>query len=354
MEYILSKVINLIPSLVVIAIVISTIAGLNWFLFKRKSGIGEGARFTNRIIMGLLTVVGLVIIILALPVGDATRGQLLGFLGLLLSAIIALSSTTFVANAMAGLMLRAVKSFRSGDFIRVDSQFGRVTERGLFHTEIQTENRNLVTIPNLFLVTNPVNVVRSSGTIVSADVSLGYDVPSQKIKDALKFAANEAKLEEPFVRIMDLGDYSVTYRIAGFLKEVKGLLTAQSLLRQKMLDALHAEDIEIVSPTFMNQRQIKLGTQFLPPKIRSKIVKPIEEPTPEDLIFDKADEAQKVEELQLDHDNLLKELAELEELKKEAVDDELSKIEKKILRKAKKVSSIKDLIDKSIKKADIG
>ena len=47
-----------------------------------------------------------------------------------------------------------------------DTLFGRVTERGLFHTEIQTEDRDLVTLPNLYLVTNPVKVVRTFLTVL--------------------------------------------------------------------------------------------------------------------------------------------------------------------------------------------
>ena len=46
----------------------------------------------------------------------------------------------FIGNVMAGLMLRAVRNFRTGDFVRVEKHFGRVTERGLLHTEIQTED----------------------------------------------------------------------------------------------------------------------------------------------------------------------------------------------------------------------
>ena len=69
--------------------------------------------------MLLLMVTGLIAVVLALPFGEATRGQVLSVVGLLLSAIIALSTTTFVANALAGLMLRFVRSFRPGDFVRV-------------------------------------------------------------------------------------------------------------------------------------------------------------------------------------------------------------------------------------------
>ena len=50
--------------------------------------------------------------------------------------------------------------------------FGRVSERGLFHTEIQTQDRDLTMLPNLYLVTHPVTAIRSSGTIVSSIVTV--------------------------------------------------------------------------------------------------------------------------------------------------------------------------------------
>ena len=75
--------------------------------------------------MGALVLLGLIVALLLVPIGDDPRTQLIGLLGLLLSLVITLASTTFVANAMAGFMLRAVRSFRTGDFIQVGEQFGR-------------------------------------------------------------------------------------------------------------------------------------------------------------------------------------------------------------------------------------
>lgn len=116
------------------------LAAARWLLEKRVSQQTEGA-FRIQIIMLALTVAAVVGGILALPISDATRAQLLSLLGILLSAAIALSSTTFLGNIMAGMMLRAVRPFKGGDFIRVGEHFGRVSERELFHIEIQTADR---------------------------------------------------------------------------------------------------------------------------------------------------------------------------------------------------------------------
>jgi hypothetical protein len=114
--------------------------------------------------------------------------------------------------------------------VRTGDQFGRVTERGPFHTELQTEDRDLTTLPDLFLITNPVTVVRYSGTIVSATVTLGYGVDHALAERLLCRAAEAAGLTEAFVHIVSLGDVSVEYRAAGLLTEVKHLLSAPTSL----------------------------------------------------------------------------------------------------------------------------
>ncbi len=43
---------------------------------------------------------------------------------------------------MAGILLRAVKSARPGDFITVAELTGRITEMDLLHTEVQSEFRD--------------------------------------------------------------------------------------------------------------------------------------------------------------------------------------------------------------------
>lgn len=304
-----------LPLLLLLAVVIGVLAVARYLLLTRHAETHGENRLSRQLIMLALTGVAIVVLILGMPVGDSAKGQLLSLLGLVVTAAIALSSTTFLGNAMAGLMLRAVRNFRSGDFISVEDNFGRVSERGLLHTEIQTEDRDLITLPNLYLVTNPVRVLRYSGTVVSATVSLGYDVPRGRISKCLKLAAEEAGLEDPFVQILELGDFSIVYRVAGILREVKTLISARSRLRECMLDALHDDGIEIVSPTFMNQRQIPAEQNFIPRK-ESK-VEPVaeEEPVPEEQIFDKAEVAEARAAVEFELKEAAKELVELNEAK---------------------------------------
>ncbi len=152
-------------------------------------------------------------------------------------------------------MLRVVSDYRPGDFIEVGKHEGRVSEMTLLHTEIQTSERNLTTLPNALMITQPVTVVRSSGTVVSATVSIGYNVSHHWLEPLFVAATADAALEDGFMQVIDLGDYSVTYRVAGFLADPSRLLRARSQLRMAILDTLHAADVEIMSPMFVSGRE---------------------------------------------------------------------------------------------------
>jgi small conductance mechanosensitive channel len=304
---------ELIPLLAVIAVAVVIIWLTNRIMLKRvKTTDGHTPRILTVLI---LIAVAVVAVIIALPLDGEIKSNLLTLLGLVLTAVIGLSSTTFVSNAMAGWMLRSVRCFRSGDFIRVGENFGRVTERGLFHTEIQTEDRDLTTLPNLYLISQPVTVVRTSGTIISATVSLGYDEPHGRIEALLHEAAEQAGLTDAFMQVLELGDFSITYRIAGFLDKVKHLITARSKLRRCMLDVLHGNGVEIVSPTFMNQRRLSPDQPVIPDaELEAAQPAPAADPLaaePEAMMFDKADRAEQIQQWQADVDELKEQLKEL-------------------------------------------
>jgi hypothetical protein len=170
--------------------------------------------------------------------------------------------------------------------------------------------------------------------VISADVSLGYDVSRTKVRSALLAAAAAAGLREPFVRIIDLGDFSVSYRAAGILDDVRQLLTARSLLRARVLDHLHAAGIEIVSPAFMNQRLVPPERIFTPavesaPGERDRSA----EIFPEQVIFDKADKAESIEKLRAAHESLERKAEELEARLEEITDaSERAGLERRIER----------------------
>ncbi len=335
-----------LPFLVGVALVCLGLWAANYVLLQRRKDLGAEAQRPRQILMLALTALGLFLLLLVLPMSEGTRGSLLSLIGLVLTGVIALSSTSFVSNIMAGLMLRGIRSFGPGDFIGVAEKFGRVTERGLLHTEIQTEDRSLTTFPNFYLVSNPVHVVRRSGTILSSTVSLGYDLDRERIEKLLLQAAEAIGLEEPFVRILELGDFSVTYRVSGMFKNVRRLFTARSDLQKSVFDTLHAGGVEIVSPHFMNQRRLAPEKRFIPygsqpkPKAASQAVE-----APEDRIFDKAEEAEEHEKIKQAQAELVRKLHELQKERKAAEEPDWERLDKAIATLEARVKELTEELD---------
>lgn len=313
----------------------------HWLLIRRHPDISNERMFPRQLIMLGLTLLGLLAFVFVLPISDSSRNQLMGLVGILISGIFAFSSTTIISNLMAGILMRITKPFIVGDFIRIGDHFGRVSGRGLFDTEIQTETRELIALPNTYCMSNPVTTIRSSGTIISASLSLGYDIDHRRIESLLMEAAQACGLSEPFVHILELGNFSVTYRVSGFLGEPKRLISARSNLYAWVLDTLHTHGIEIMSPSFMNQRKISDSAKIIPTATAASTARKPES-SAEDIAFDKAEQAE-----QLENDKLqaMQKIEELEAGLKQVTNEEEKKVKEEALEEIKE--HLKSLKEKS-------
>jgi small-conductance mechanosensitive channel len=320
----LSQTVRFLPFLATLGGVVLVLSFLSRH-FSRRWKDNPELQFRYQLMMLALTLAGGLAILITLPINDTLRGQLLSLIGILLSAAIALSATTFIGNILAGIMLKVVRGARPGDFITIGDLTGRVTEMDLLHTQVQTEFRDLVTVPNLFMVTQPLHVVRASGTIIHTDVSLGYDVHHERATEALLEGATASGLKDVFVQVRNLGDFSIVYRVAGLLEDVQSLITARSNLRREVLNGLHGAGIEIVSPNFMNTRSLGDHERFLPERYRAQGVGQRDEARAEEVAFDVAEEAASIEGLR---STLTAIEDELERLKKDKPGDYEEKLDR--------------------------
>lgn len=261
-----------------------------------------------------------------LPLELEVKNQILS----LLRPVIALFSTALVSNAMAGVMLRITHEFRGGDFIEVDTLVGRVTDLGIFHTEVQ-----LVSLPNLLLSQKAVKVTRRDGTFINLALSIGYMVSHQEVEKALLEAANRCKLTDSFVFVEAFLDHAIRYRLYGMLSESGERLSKTSELHKSVLDVFCEEGIEIASPALMDRREYDTAVQYFP-KIGKKNQTRKEATIVEELVFDKADEAQSLEELKEAQTRLSKSLEKLDAKQKKVVEDKIARIGEEIVKREEK------------------
>ena len=318
------------PALLTIAATIFLVWVINTLAKRTADNSNTSTSVTYQIFSLVLILLAIIAIILLLPISDETQGQVLGLAGLVITATLTISSTSFVSNMMAGLMLQSTQTFRPGDYIRVGDEFGRVTRRSLLHTQIQTEWRDITTLPNLLLVNNPITVLHREGTVISADVSLGYDIPYTTVEKLLGQAADESGLSETFVLTQDLLDHAVTYRVAGFLPEMKNLISARSNLRKKILEVMHGHGLEVASPTIMDQRAKPADSTTIPEQpVRHGAPQELSA-APEDIIFDKAEEAASLEDLKQRQEEFREQVKSLRAARKTAPEEDGAAVEREI------------------------
>lgn len=306
---------------------------------------GSGKRsMIKGVIHSVMVLFGLVLVVVLLPVSAQMKENLLQVGGLFLTGLVAFSSTTVMKDAAAGVAMQFFGAFRRGDYLETNDYFGRISDIGILHTELQTQDRSLVTLANGTLLNQTFKTIPASGTIISTQVSLGYDVSRAEVETALIEAAESMGLKNPFVHVLELGNFSITYKIAGLLEDVENLLTARSDFRKTVMDHLHEHNIEIVSPTFMNRRDAN-DRQFIPKPVERSASTEENGHETEEVIFEKALEAKKVEDLDKLVDQLNDKISSLKESDLEDAAGKIEAIERRIDTIEKRRDQLEEQID---------
>lgn len=214
---------------------------------------------TYTIVRFLLYAFLLVLIFPYLPGSDSNvfRGVSV-FVGILFS----LGSSTAIANMVAGLVITYMRPFKIGDFIKIADIKGKVMEKTLLVTRIQTNYNEIITIPNSSILTgNTVNYTTeaaNSKLIIYTSVTIGYDAPWKNVHDALIEAAMRCQYLEkepkPFVFQTSLDDFYVAYQINAFTKNADIQNRVYSELHQNIQDVFNEREIEIMSPHYRAAR----------------------------------------------------------------------------------------------------
>jgi len=260
------SIIDYIPSLLVVAIV----GAILWYAIRLVHLVFNGIESeririrgfypewavpTFNIVKMLMIVFAVVVVFPYLPGADspAFKGVSI-FLGVLVS----LGSTSAVSNVIAGVLLIYMRAFKVGDRVRISDIEGIVVERSLLVTRLRTPKNVEVAIPNgKVMSSHIVNFnaqVKKKGLIHHTTLSIGYDVEWRRVRDLLMAAAGKvdgvAEKPEPFVRQLELGDFSVEYELNVTIQQPHILPRITSDLHANILDVFNEAGVEIMSPEF--------------------------------------------------------------------------------------------------------
>ncbi|WP_293930649.1 mechanosensitive ion channel family protein [Sphingobacterium sp. UBA6645] len=178
------------------------------------------------------------------------------FIGILVS----LGSSNAIANVVAGLVITYMRPFQIGDRVKIGEAVGDVLEKSMLVTRIKTIKNEEITVPNsMVLSSTTVNYSNQSkkeqpGLIVHYSVTIGDDVPWQKVYTLLKEAASQTiHIEthpEPFVLQTNLNDFNISYTINAYTKQPSKQALIYSNLLENIQEVFHREQIELLSPSY--------------------------------------------------------------------------------------------------------
>lgn len=274
---IFTTIINYIPNLFyifVICVIAYYVLKLIHFVFNLIEG-GElkfdwfhddWARPTYQIIRFLVIVTAL---ISAYPYIPGSSSAAFQGVGLVLGAIISFASSSAISNIVAGVILTYTRAFRLNDRIKVGDTVGDVVEKTLLVTRIQTIKQVIVTIPNSLVMSAQIinystSAAEGGGVILHTSVTIGYDVPWQKVQELLIDAAMSTdKIEpqpSPFVLQTSLDDWYVSYEINAYTRAPHLMAVIYSDLHRNILDKFDAAGVEIMSPHYYAMRDGNAST----------------------------------------------------------------------------------------------
>jgi len=229
----------------------------------------DWAKATYNIIRILLCAFGVIVIFPLLPNSDS---DIFKGVSVFIGLVVSLGSTSIVGNLVAGLVITYMRPFKVGDRIKVGDVFGDVIEKSLFVIRVKTIKLEIITVPNLtILSSNVVNYSTSAleeGVILYTTITMGYEVPQSKVYSLLISSALQTNyiLAEPTPFVLSLGmtDNAASYQINAYTRHPEFQAEIYSELNHNIIDNFHKEGIEMIIPHYRTIRDGNKST--VPPQ----------------------------------------------------------------------------------------
>ncbi len=218
----------------------------------------ETVTATHRLVSIVVWGLGIAIAYPFIPMSDsdAFKG-----LSVMFGFMLTLGSAGIVNQLMSGLVLVYSRALSVGDFVDLGDTVGVVSEVGALSTKIINMRNEEVTIPNAVLVGNPIKnfsrLAGARGTLVSTQVTIGYDTPWRQVHALLIAAAQQTpglrSTPSPFVYQRSLGDWYVEYELFAHMDKPLDRVPVLSALHANIQDQFNTYGVQIMSPHFVLQ-----------------------------------------------------------------------------------------------------
>ena len=189
-----------------------------WEIYFEKKRQTPIPHFLRQVIGLFLFLVALLIVLTGVYHAEGQLATLLAGSGIA-AIIIGLATQDLLGGIIAGIALQISKPYKVGDWLKVQDQFAEVMEINWRSTRLRTNDAIYLDIPNYTIARGTIINLHYPTQIHAMRLRVGvdYDVPPNRVKDALYRAATSAEgvVPTPPVRVyvMDFAESAVIYEI---------------------------------------------------------------------------------------------------------------------------------------------
>src|SRR5438477_1138395 len=204
------------------AFVIALVDRYVWDLYFEKKKQTPIPHFPRQIVALLIYLITLLIVLWYGYRADKWLTGLLAASGAA-TIVLGLAGQNLLSGIIAGMSLQINRPYKVGDWLQVGDRFAEVMEINWRSTRLCTNDNIYLDIPNNEIVrTTIINLhYPTEAHAMRIRVGVDYNVPPNRVKDALARAAQSGKnvLPEPAVRVflVDFADHAVIYEIKYYM-----------------------------------------------------------------------------------------------------------------------------------------
>jgi len=171
-----------------------------------------------------------------------------------LTAVIGFAAQGPLSNFFAGLMIQMERPYVLGDWIRIGDWEGKVTGLTWKATYLETRESIQVYLPNMLIANETFENLSKPDRLITGVMSIGveYGAPPNKVRDVifavLKQHPQVLGSPESEVRLINFGDFAITYEIRFWHRNFPGEPRMKADINDRLWYALRRNGIKIPFP----------------------------------------------------------------------------------------------------------